>query len=63
MRRGFRSAANYSGNRLALEERFLWMIAGKVLLFSESAMIRAPNSLIVVRPCQVLVTSDVADLV
>ncbi len=26
------------------------MIAGKVLLFSESAMIRAPNSLIVVRP-------------
>jgi DNA-binding Xre family transcriptional regulator len=37
------------------------MIAGKVLLFSESAMIRAPYSLIVVRPHQVLVTPDVAD--
>lgn len=37
------------------------MIAGKVLLFSESAMIRAPYSLIVVRPHPVLVTPDVAD--
>lgn len=37
------------------------MIADKVLLFSESAMIRAPNSLAVVRPRPVLVTPDVAD--
>ena len=41
--------------------RFLWVIAGKVLLFSESAMIRAPTSLIVVRPHRVLVTPGVAD--
>ncbi len=41
--------------------RFVWMIAGKVLLFSESAMIRAPYSLGLVRPHRVLVTPDVAD--
>jgi hypothetical protein len=48
---GFSSprAANYCEGRFAAIRRFLWMIAGKLLLFSESAMIRAPNSLIVVR--------------
>ncbi|WP_210248058.1 hypothetical protein, partial [Sinorhizobium medicae] len=34
--------------------------AGKVLLLSESAMIRAPDSLVVVRLCSVLVTPSTA---
>ena len=44
----------YSINDAMATGRFLWMIAGKVLLFSESAMIRAPYSLVVVRPEGVL---------
>jgi hypothetical protein len=35
--------------RAVAARRFLYLFDGKVLLFSESAMIRAPNSLIVVR--------------
>jgi DNA-binding XRE family transcriptional regulator len=50
-----------SDNRRAVAaRRFLYLFEGKVLLFSESAMIRAPNSLVVVRPCLVVSTPSTA---